>query len=168
MGPLASKGHFEKVKSYLKLIESEGGNVILGGNSGSKALTLSGLNNSKFGNGYFVEPTIVTNLSIESRCALEEMFGPVLTIHTFTTEEEAIEMANIVKYGLAASVWTSDIRRGQRIARQLEAGTVWINCYTHGDSRMPFGGYKESGVQREGGVHSIDFFTEIKSIVSKL
>ena len=89
-------------------------------------------------------------------------------MHVFDTEEEALRIANQVDYGLAASVWTSDIRRGQRIARDLEAGSVWINCYLYQDGRMPFGGFKNSGVQREGGRHSIDFFTEIKSIVSKL
>merc|ERR1712013_790352 len=86
----------------------------------------------------------------------------------FETEEEAIRIANQTEYGLAASIWTSDIRRGQRVAREMEAGSVWINCYLHMDGRMPFGGFKNSGIQREGGLHSIDFFSEIKSIVSKL
>merc|ERR1712013_272785 len=119
-------------------------------------------------NGNWFEPTIVLGLDDKCRCATEEIFGPILTVHTFETEEEAIRIANQTEYGLAASIWTSDIRRGQRVAREMEAGSVWINCYLHMDRRMPFGGFKNSGIQREGGLHSIDFFSEIKSIVSKL
>ena len=96
------------------------------------------------------------------------MFGPILTVHTFETEAEALRIANSVRYGLAASVWTRNGRRGQRMARELEAGSVWINCYEYSDGRMPFGGFKDSGLYRENGMHSIDFFSEIKSIVSKL
>merc|ERR1712013_81936 len=97
-------------------------------------------------NGNWFEPTIVLGLDDKCRCATEEIFGPILTVHTFETEEEAIRIANQTEYGLA----------------------VWINCYLHMDGRMPFGGFKNSGIQREGGLHSIDFFSEIKSIVSKL
>jgi len=165
LGPLVSRTHFEKVTGYLRVAEQEGGTVVLGGESGP---TVGRRVGSSFADGNWVEPTIITGLADDCRCAMEEMFGPILTVHTFETEEEALRMANQVRYGLAASVWTSDIRRGQRVARQLEAGSVWINCYVHGDSRMPFGGFKDSGVQRENGIHSINFFTEIKSIVSKL
>jgi len=165
LGPLVSTTQFEKVKGYLKLAQQEGGKIILGGRCGREVGQRIG---SKFVNGNWFEPTIVTGLSDKCRCAMEEIFGPILTVHTFDTEEEAIRIANQVRYGLAANVWTSDIRRGQRVARKLEAGSVWINSYLSGDSRMPFGGFKDSGVQRENGVHSINFFTEIKSIVSKL
>eukprot|EP01084_Bolivina_argentea_P303424 523857_1 len=164
-GPLISKTHFKKVKSYLDLAIQEGGTIICGGKYGEQ---VSQRLPSKFRDGNWFEPTIITGLDDKCRCAMEEIFGPILTVHTFETEEEAIRIANQVDYGLAASIWTSDIRRGQRVAREMEAGSVWINCYLYADGRMPFGGFKNSGVQREGGIHSIDFFTEIKSIVSKL
>jgi aminomuconate-semialdehyde/2-hydroxymuconate-6-semialdehyde dehydrogenase len=165
MGPLVSTTHFKKVKKYLDLAIQEGGSIICGGKYGRD---IGNKLSSSLMNGNWFEPTIVVGLDDKCRCAMEEIFGPILTVHTFETEEEAIAIANQVDYGLAASVWTSDIRRGQRVARELEAGSVWINCYLYGDNRMPFGGFKNSGVQREGGKHSIDFFTEIKSIVSKL
>lgn len=165
LGPLASRGHFDKVVGYLALAKREGGTVICGGKYGKEVAKRLP---SKFADGNWFEPTIVTGLDDKSRTCMEEIFGPILTVHTFETEEEALRIANQVDYGLAASVWTSDIRRGQRVARELEAGSVWINCYLYQDGRMPFGGFKNSGVQREGGRHSIDFFTEIKSITSKL
>ena len=161
LGPLVSSTHFKKVKGYLKVAQQEGGTVVLGGQCGEAVGRRIG---SRFVNGNWFEPTIITGLADDCRCAMEEIFGPILTVHTFENEEEALRMANQVRYGLAASVWTSDIRRGQRVARQLEAGSVWINCYLAGDSRMPFGGFKDSGVQRENGVHSINFFSEIKAV----
>eukprot|EP00484_Ammonia_sp_Unknown_P029090 CAMPEP_0197049408 /NCGR_PEP_ID=MMETSP1384-20130603/24558_1 /TAXON_ID=29189 /ORGANISM="Ammonia sp." /LENGTH=486 /DNA_ID=CAMNT_0042481675 /DNA_START=92 /DNA_END=1552 /DNA_ORIENTATION=+ len=162
LGPLVSRGHFQKVKSYLELAKREGGRFVMGGKHGSEVM------GGRFREGYWVEPTIVMGLDDKCRCAMEEIFGPVVTVHVFDTEEEALRIANQVDYGLAASVWSSDARRGQRVARELEAGSVWINCYIYQDGRMPFGGFKNSGVQRENGRHSIDFFTEMKSITSKL
>mmetsp|Transcript_32008 Transcript_32008/g.51748 ORF Transcript_32008/g.51748 Transcript_32008/m.51748 type:complete len:490 (+) Transcript_32008:1210-2679(+) len=165
VGPLVSRQHLDKVASYLQLCKEEGGTVIFGGAYGEKVASRLG---AQYQQGCFFEPTIVTGLSHTSRCATEEIFGPILTVHVFDNEDEAIAIANQVNYGLAASIWTSDIRRGQRVARELEAGSVWINCYLYADGRMAFGGFKNSGVQRENGRHSIDFFTEIKSITSKL
>ena len=161
LGPLVSSQHLKKVRSYLELAKKEGGKIILGGRSG-KELTVN--LPKELRNGNFFEPTIVTGLDDKCRCAMEEIFGPIATVHVFDTEEDAIRIANQVNYGLAASIWTSDIRRGQRVARDLEAGSVWINCYLYQDDRMPFGGFKDSGVLREGGRHSIDFYTEIKSV----
>eukprot|EP01084_Bolivina_argentea_P126965 224658_1 len=165
MGPLSSAGHFKKVQSYFELVKAEGGRIVCGGKYGKDVGRRIG---GKFVDGNWFEPTIVMGLKHDSRCATEEIFGPILTVHVFDTEEEAIRIANEVEYGLAGSVWTADIKRGNRVARELEAGTVWVNCYMSADFRMPFGGFKNSGVQREGGVHSINFYTEIKSIVSKL
>ena len=160
------------MKGYYELLGKEGGKVVVGGGYSENGKGFGGFKlnekdrNSELKNGYWVEPTVVLNLDENARCVKEEIFGPVLSVHTFETEEEAVRMANNTRYGLAAMVWTSDIRRGQRIARKLEAGTVWINCYFDGDHRQPFGGYKESGVGREAGIHSIDFFSEIKSVKS--
>jgi len=165
LGPLTSAAHLEKVRGYLELAKQEGGRIICGGKYGREVGRRLG---GKLEKGNWFEPTIVLGLDDKCRCATEEIFGPILTVHTFKTEEEAIRIANQTDYGLAASIWTSDIRRGQRVAREMEAGSVWINCYLHMDARMPFGGFKNSGVQREGGLHSIDFFSEIKSVVSKL
>jgi len=167
LGPLVSSNHFKKVKSYLELAKREGGRFICGGRYGKELGQKMGDGN-KYVNGAWFEPTIVIGLDNKCRCAMEEIFGPILTVHIFDTEEEALKIANQVDYGLAGSIWTSDIRRGQRVARELEAGSVWINCYLYQDSRMAFGGFKNSGVQRENGRHSIEFFTEIKSITSKL
>ena len=165
LGPLVSKTHFQKVLRYLELAKKEGGRFICGGRYGKELGKKIG---NKFVNGNWFEPTIVVGLDSKCRCAMEEIFGPILTVHVFDTEEEALKIANQVEYGLAANVWTSDIRRGQRVARELEAGSIWINCYLYQDSRQAFGGFKSSGVQRENGKHSIEFFTEIKSITSKL
>jgi aminomuconate-semialdehyde/2-hydroxymuconate-6-semialdehyde dehydrogenase len=164
MGPLVSKQHFEKVQRYFELAKREGGEVILGGRAGGKALGLP----AELSDGYFFEPTIVVGLSDDCRCAMEEIFGPIITVHPFDTQDDAIRIANQVEYGLAACVWTSDIRRGQTVARVLDSGTVWINCYLNADPRQPFGGFKNSGVNRENGLHSIRFYSELKAIVSKL
>eukprot|EP01083_Nonionella_stella_P291333 991351_1 len=144
IGPLVSKQHLEKVKYYLDLAQREGGNIICGGKF---AKDVSCKLASKYSDGNWFEPTIITGLNSKCRCALEEIFGPILSVHIFESEEEAVGMANEVEYGLSATVWTKDIRRGQRIARQIEAGSVWINCYLHMDFRMPFGGFKNSGIQ---------------------
>ena len=166
LGPLSSKGHFNKVKGYIDLLEKEGGKIILGGGyQGKPGFECNKkFANTQFSNGYWVEPTIVLNLDENTRCVKEEIFGPIVSVHTFETEEEAIKMANNTTYGLSATVWTSDIRKGQRVARQLEAGSIWINCFGVQDHRQAFGGYKKSGVQRENGIHSINFYSEIKSV----
>lgn len=156
LGPLVSRAHRDKVKSYIDLAIKEGGKVECGG----QIPKLSGA----LAKGYFIEPTILTGLKEESRCIQEEIFGPVVTVSKFSTEEEALEKANGVKYGLSAAVFTQDIGKANRMARNLDVGTVWINTWLLRDLRMPFGGMKASGIGREGGKHSIDFFTESTTV----
>ena len=118
--------------------------------------------------GWWFAPTVLDGCSIDSAVAQEEVFGPLVTLHPFETVEEAVEMANCTKYGLAASVWSSDLHKAHTIASQLEAGTVWVNCWLHRELHMPFGGVKASGVAREGGLHSLDFYSEASTICVKL
>jgi aminomuconate-semialdehyde/2-hydroxymuconate-6-semialdehyde dehydrogenase len=117
--------------------------------------------------GYFVEPTVIEGLAYNCRTNQEEIFGPVVTLTPFETEEEALQMANSVKYGLAASVWTNDLKRAHRVADKIESGIVWINSWMVRDLRTPFGGVKQSGVGREGGWEALRFFTEAKNIFIK-
>jgi len=164
MGPLVSHQHRLKVEKYVELAKKEGGKIILGGQQPSEQMLGSTLIK-----GAFYLPTIVIDLDpLTSKCATEEIFGPVITLHSFRTEEEAIKYANIVEYGLAASVWTQDIQKAYRVAREIETGTVWINCWEAYIFGQAFGGVKGSGLGREGGKHSLDFFSEIKPIVCKL
>ncbi len=156
MGPLVSEAHYRKVLSYIKLAESEGGQILCGG--GRPALA------APFDKGYFLRPTVIAGLPETSRCIQEEIFGPVVTVSTFKTKEDAAFKANSVKYGLSASVWTSDLTKAHWLARELNVGTVWINTWLMRDLRMPFGGTKASGIGREGGKHSLDFFTEAKTV----
>jgi len=159
LGSLVSFAHRDKVESYIHLAQREGGKILSGG--GSPNLS------SPFDKGAFLEPTVVSNLSHMSRTATEEIFGPVVTLHPFETEEEAIEMANCTNYGLAGSVWTGDKERGTRIAEKIETGMVWVNTWLHRDLRVPFGGIKDSGVGREGGRWSLSFFSEAINICVK-
>jgi len=159
LGALVSFAHRDKVESYIHLAQREGGEILCGG----KSPNLS----SPFDKGAFLEPTVVSNLSHMSRTATEEIFGPVVTLHSFKTDEEAIEMANCTDYGLAGSVWTGDTQRGVRIAERLETGMVWVNTWLHRDLRVPFGGIKDSGVGREGGRWSLGFFSEAINICVK-
>jgi len=160
-GALVSREHMEKVMSYIQLAREEGGTILLGGDRPTFP------EDSPLAGGYFVNPTIVAGLPPTARCQQEEIFGPVVTIWPFKSEEDAVHFANDVKYGLSSSVWTRDIKRAQRIALQVQAGTVWINCWLLRDLRVPFGGQKASGVGREGGKFSLDFFTESKTICMK-
>lgn len=160
VGALISAAHREKVEGYLRLAVEEGGTIRCGGNRPD----LSG----DLGGGNFLEPAVITGLSSTCRTATEEIFGPVVTIHPFDTEADAIHMANGTRYGLAASVWTSDLNRAHRVAQQLESGLVWVNTWLLRDLRVPFGGVKESGVGREGGRWSLEFFSEAKTITVKL
>lgn len=160
VGALISAAHREKVEGYLRLAVEEGGTVLLGGARPSLGGELSG--------GYFLEPVLIAGLPPTCRTATEEIFGPVATIHPFDTEEEALAIANGVRYGLAASVWTRDLARAHRVARRLESGLVWINTWLLRDLRVPFGGVKESGVGREGGRWSLEFFSEAKTITIRL
>jgi aminomuconate-semialdehyde/2-hydroxymuconate-6-semialdehyde dehydrogenase len=150
----------EKVLSYVKLAQEEGGTVLAGG----KRVILEG----EFAEGYYLEPTIIEGLSYGCRTNQEEIFGPVVTIMPFDTEEEVLGYANSTKYGLSATVWTSDLKRAHRVAANLESGIVWVNTWLLRDLRTPFGGVKQSGVGREGGFEALHFFTEPKNICIKL
>ena len=161
MGSVISVEHLEKVESYIDLALQEGGEILTGGTR--KSTNFSGPN----GVGAFIRPTVITGLPHTSRCATEEIFGPVVTLHTFENELQAIEMANHSEYGLAGSVWTQDIERGRIFASQIETGIVWVNTWLHRDLRTPFGGVKNSGVGREGGRWSLEFFSEMTNVCVK-
>ena len=159
LGALVSFAHRDKVESYIHLAQREGGEILCGG----QAPKLE----SPFDNGAFLEPTVVTGLSHLSRTATEEIFGPVVTLHPFESDENAIEMANCTDYGLAGSVWSGNTDRGTKIAEKIETGMVWVNTWLHRDLRVPFGGIKDSGVGREGGRWSLGFFSEAINICVK-
>ena len=158
IGSVISIAHKDKIHSYIDLAKSEGGEILTG-----SEFTILPSN----ANGAFVAPTLIANLNIDSRCAVEEIFGPVATIHRFTTDEEAIRMANITQYGLAGSIWTGDRARGVAVANQIDSGILWVNTWLHRDLRTPFGGVKNSGVGREGGDWSLNFFSELSNICVK-
>jgi acyl-CoA reductase-like NAD-dependent aldehyde dehydrogenase len=155
LGPLVSKEQFDRVKSYLEIGKGEGAKVATGGEAVSGA-------------GYFVRPTIFSGVHNQMRIAREEIFGPVGAAIAFKDESDAIFQGNDTNYGLAAAVWTRDVSRGLKVARALKAGTVWINTYGGSDSISPFGGYKQSGFGRELGIHSLELYTQIKSVYVKL
>ena len=155
IGALVSKEHLEKVQSYIALAETEGGTIL----SGGKRIIVEGLEN-----GYYLEPTIIEVTSNNCKLNQEEIFGPVVTIMPFDSEEEVLAMANDVKYGLSSTLWTSDVNRTMRVSKQLEAGIVWVNTWLNRDLRTPFGGVKQSGVGREGGFEALKFFTETKNV----
>lgn len=155
-GALVGKTHFEKVIGCIERAKAEGGKILIGG----KSVQPTG----RCANGYFIEPTVIEGLGPECETNREEIFGPVVTLQTFRTEEEALQLANACDYGLSATVWTQDISRANRIAAKLEAGIIWVNCWLLRDLRTPFGGTKNSGVGREGGWEALRFFTEAKNI----
>jgi aminomuconate-semialdehyde/2-hydroxymuconate-6-semialdehyde dehydrogenase len=159
-GSLVSLAHREKIEGYVALAREEGGEILLGGKRPEMSQPFDG--------GAFYEPTIVGGLPHDSRTATEEIFGPVVTVHPFDSEDEAIEIANEVRYGLAASVWTSNLGKAHRVSAQLETGMVWVNTWLLRDLRVPFGGIKDSGVGREGGRYSLEFFSESRNICVKL
>ena len=156
LGAVVSKPHLEKVLSYVELAREEGGTVLCGGKKASVG--------GEFAEGYFLEPTVIEGLPHTCRTNQEEIFGPVVTLMPFDTEEEALLIANSTKYGLASTIWTSNLKRAHRVARDLHTGIVWINCWLLRDLRTPFGGVKSSGVGREGGFEAFDFFTEPKNV----
>lgn len=160
VGAIVSKPHYEKILSYIKLAQEEGGTVLCGGKTINPGGECEG--------GYFIEPAILEGLPYDCRTNQEEIFGPVVTITPFDTEEEALIMANSTIYGLASVVWTQDLTRAHRVASGIHAGIVWINCWLLRDLRTPFGGVKASGVGREGGFEALDFFTEPKNVCIKL
>lgn len=159
-GAIVSKEHMEKVLGYIQLAKDEGGNILCGGNQ----FTPEG----RCENGWFIEPTIIEGLPYNCRTNQEEIFGPVVTIIPFETEEEVLMMANSTEYGLASIVWTENLSRAHRMAANIQTGIVWINCWMVRDLRTPFGGMKSSGVGREGGMEALRFFTEPKNVCVKL
>jgi len=159
IGALVSKEHIEKVKSYIKLAVEEGG-TILCGETVDPPLQLPEENSQ----GYYCQPTVIVGLKDDARCMQEEIFGPVVCIAPFTGEDDVIKRANDVPYGLSATLWTQDVSRLHRLARQFEAGTIWCNCWLVRDLRMPFGGMKMSGIGRECQKESIEFYSEVKTI----
>jgi len=158
IGALVSKAHLEKVLNYVDIAKAEGGTVLYGGNK----VIVEG-----YENGYYMQPTIIEVKTDECRVNQEEIFGPVVTIMPFKTEDEVLQMANKVKYGLSATLWTNDLKRTMRMSNQLQAGIVWVNTWLMRDLRTPFGGVKASGVGREGGFEALRFFTEAKNVCIK-
>jgi acyl-CoA reductase-like NAD-dependent aldehyde dehydrogenase len=159
MGPLISEAHRQRVLSYVALGEKEGCTVLLGGQAPQHPACRS---------GYFVEPTLLAGVPNSARVAQEEIFGPVLTIFRFRTEEEAIQLANDSPYGLVAGVWTSNLSRAHTLAARLQAGQVYINDFFSGSVASPFGGYKQSGFGRERGVEALHHYTQVKSVCVRL
>lgn len=158
IGALVSKSHLEKVIRYLEIAKEENGTVLCGGNK----IIIEG-----FENGFYMEPTVIEVPTDECRVNQEEIFGPIVTILPFETEDEVIQMANKVKYGLSATLWTNNLKRTMRMTKQLEAGIVWVNTWMMRDLRTPFGGVKDSGIGREGGFEALRFFTESKNVCIK-
>lgn len=159
LGAIVSESHMEKILSYIELAKEEGGTVLTGG----KRVHLPAPHDQ----GYYIEPTIIEGLSYDCRTNQEEIFGPVVTITPFDTEEEALMMANSTMYGLAGTIWTTNLNRAHRVADELQSGIVWVNAWLVRDLRTPFGGVKASGVGREGGWEALRFFTEAKNIFIK-
>jgi aminomuconate-semialdehyde/2-hydroxymuconate-6-semialdehyde dehydrogenase len=155
IGALVSKEHLEKVKSYIDITRQEGGTVLFGG----ERVTVE-----NFENGYYLQPTIIEVADNKCKLNQEEIFGPVVTIMPFKTDEEALQLANDVKYGLSATLWTNNLNRTMQFSKQLQTGIVWVNTWMLRDLRTPFGGQKDSGVGREGGFEALRFFTESKNI----
>ncbi len=160
LGAMASEAHMKKVLAYIELAKQEGGTIVQGG----KQVKLSG----RCIDGYFIEPTIVTGLPHTCRTNQEEIFGPVVTIMPFDTEAEVLEYANSTTYGLAATIWTENLKRAHRVAAQVRSGIIWVNCWLFRDLRTPFGGMKQSGIGREGGFEALKFFTDEKNVCIKL
>ena len=160
LGAVVSKQHMEKILECIELAKSEGGEILTGGNR----LILDG----DLSEGYYIEPTIIEDLSHSCRTNQEEIFGPVVSIIPFANESEVIEMANSTKYGLSASIFTKDVSKAHRVAAAIDSGIVWVNTWMLRDLRIPFGGMKSSGVGREGGFKSLEFFTEPKNVCIKI
>ena len=159
MGAIVSKAHLDKILQYIELAKEEGGNILAGG----KQVHPEG----RCRDGYFIQPTIIEGLDHLCRVNQEEIFGPVVTIMPFDTEEEVLQYANSTQYGLSATIWTEDLRRAHKMAQDIHAGIIWINTWLLRDLRTPFGGIKSSGVGREGGFEALRFFTEPKNVCIK-
>jgi aminomuconate-semialdehyde/2-hydroxymuconate-6-semialdehyde dehydrogenase len=159
-GAVVSKLHYDKVLGCIELAKQEGGKVLAGGN------VVKGT--GRCANGLFIEPTIIEGLGPQCRTNMEEIFGPVVTLQSFKTEDEALMLANTSDYGLSATIWTQDVSRANRIASKVNSGIIWVNCWLLRDLRTPFGGFKNSGVGREGGWEALRFFTEPKNVCIEL
>lgn len=156
MGPLVSEQHYQKVTSYLEIAKSENATLICGGKRPELPEHLQ--------DGFYLEPTVYVQENPKARICQEEIFGPIVTLIPFDTEEEALQIANDTDYGLNGVVWTENLQLAHRISHSVRAGTIWVNCWFVRDLRAPFGGFKKSGIGREGGHHSMEFFTEAKNI----
>ena len=159
LGAIVSKNHFEKILGYIELAKQEGGTILTGGNAVQP--------NDRCINGYFIAPTVIEGLPIDCRTNMEEIFGPVVTLMPFDTDEEVIAYANTSEYGLACSIWTENLTKAHQMADAIQCGIIWVNCWLLRDLRTPFGGMKSSGVGREGGWEALRFFTEPKNICIK-
>ena len=159
-GAIVSKAHFDKISRCIDIARQEGGKILYGGNPVQLA--------ARCANGYFMEPTVIEGLGPDCQTNQEEIFGPVVTLQPFKTEEEALQLANATSYGLAATIWTQDITKANRVAAKTESGIIWINCWLLRDLRTAFGGLKSSGVGREGGWEALRFFTETKNVCIQL
>jgi aminomuconate-semialdehyde/2-hydroxymuconate-6-semialdehyde dehydrogenase len=159
LGAIVSKVHFDKVMGCIETAKAEGGTILVGGN----AVQLEG----EFSGGWYIQPTVIEGLSNACKTNQEEIFGPVVTLQAFDTEEEALALANDCGYGLASTVFTTDLNKAHRFAAGIQTGMVWINCWLHRDLRTPFGGVKSSGTGREGGWEAMRFFTEPKNVCIK-
>lgn len=155
-GSIVSKVHFDKVMNCIETAKQEGGKILCGGNSIKPT--------GRCSNGYFIEPTVIEGLGPNCKTNKEEIFGPVVTLQSFNSVEEALELANATSYGLACTIWTQDVSKANIVAGKIESGIVWINCWLHRDLRTAFGGVKNSGVGREGGWEALRFFTEAKNV----
>lgn len=159
-GAIVSKVHFDKIMRCIDTAKQEGGKVLLGGTPVKTT--------GRCVDGYFILPTIIEGLGPECQTNQEEIFGPVVTLQSFRSEDEALQMANATNYGLAATIWTQDITRANRLAAKVDSGIIWVNCWLLRDLRTPFGGMKNSGVGREGGFEVLRFFTESKNVCIQL
>lgn len=159
IGAVVSAEHRDKIMGYIALAKEEGGTVLTGGELAAPE--------GRCADGYFIRPTVIEGLDQQCRTNQEEIFGPVVTIQPFDSEEDAVAMANSTMYGLSSTVWTSNLNRAHRVAEELQAGIVWVNCWLLRDLRTPFGGVKASGVGREGGWEALRFFTEPKNVCIK-
>lgn len=155
MGPVVSQNHLNKVRDYIDIGRSEVGDPVIGGDTLDR-------------DGYFVEPTVFDDVPMDTRIAQEEIFGPVLTVTSFADEDEAIELANATDYGLVAGVYTKNVGRAHRFAREVDAGQIYINEFFAGGNETPFGGFKNSGIGRENGIQAIDNYTQIKNVCANI